>query len=665
MSGGRLGADLLSTYEEGIKREWIIGNGLGGYSSSTVIGAGTRTYHGLLVAAPENSPGRLLLLSSLDEEISIEEEVYRLATHKYPDNICPAGFNYLSEFTSNPFPLWVYQPGDFTVKKKVFMVHNNNTTFVLYEITSRKEGTAGKEGALLRIYPLVSSRDFNLTARSGYLSFFQKAGPSGIELASSNGFTFSLSSNLQYHAKSKWYYNLEYEAEKNRGLNFQEDIFNPGYFESKLRPGTSRFFIAASTTDISSLTLEQVDKLYTREANRQNLLALDSKLTEPFALKLLKATDPFVVKNHSTGENTVIAGYHWYSDWGRDAMISLPGLFLIPYRFEEARSALNNFARYCRRGLIPNTFPAFGGDPVYNTVDASLWFIHALDRYFAYTKDFLFLSDIWDTVGSIIDNYCKGTDFGIGMDSDYLIRQGPQLTWMDAKVGEWAVTPRAGKACEVNALWYNALKTASYMGTLLGEDISPYETLAAGVALNYENVFWNPETNCLFDLIYQDEAGKQVKDPAIRPNQIFAVSLPHTMLSPEKEKAIVDRVEKDLLTPFGLKTLSSDHPLYVGQYRGDALTRDTAYHNGTVWPWLLGAYVKAYLKVNNSSKTSLEDMRTLLEGFDAHLEAAGIGTISEVFDGDYPHSPGGAIAQAWSVAEILRAYVEDVLGIKP
>lgn len=603
--------------------------------------------------------GRLLLLSSLDEEISIEEEIYRLATHKYPDNICPSGFNYLSEFTRNPFPLWVYQPGDFTVKKKVFMVHNNNTTFVLYDITSQKEG------ALLRIFPLVSSRDFNLTARSGYLSFFQKAGPVGVELASSNGFTFSLSSNLQYHAEPKWYYNLEYDAEKNRGLNFQEDIFNPGYFESTLEPGTSRFFIAASTADISSLTLEQVDKLYTREANRQNLLALDSKLTEPFALKLLKATDPFVVKNHSTGEKTVIAGYHWYSDWGRDAMISLPGLFLIPYRFDEAKSALNNFARYCRRGLIPNTFPAFGGDPVYNTVDASLWFIHALDRYFAYTKDFLFLSDIWDTVCNIIDNYCKGTDFGIGMDSDCLIQQGPQLTWMDAKVGEWAVTPRAGKACEVNALWYNALKTASYMGTLLGEDISPYETLAAGVASNFENVFWNPETNCLFDLIYQDEAGNQVKDPAIRPNQIFAVSLPYTMLSPEKEKMIVDRVEKGLLTPFGLKTLASDHPLYVGQYRGDALTRDTAYHNGTVWPWLLGAYVKAYLKVHNYSKSSLEDMRILLEGFDTHLEIAGLGTISEVFDGDYPHSPGGAIAQAWSVAEILRAYVEDVLGIKP
>jgi predicted glycogen debranching enzyme len=346
-------------------------------------------------------------------------------------------------------------------------------------------------------------------------------------------------------------------------------------------------------------------------------------------------------------------------------MISLPGLLLIPRRFEEAKSILKNFARHCRKGLIPNAFVSLGGEAIYNTVDASLWFIHAVGRCFAYTKDFLFLSNVWDAIENIIDNYRKGTDFGIGMDLDYLIQQGPQLTWMDAKIGECAVTPRAGKACEINALWYNALKTASNLGTLLGKDISSYETLATGVISNFENTFWNPETNCLFDLIYRDETGNEVKDPAIRPNQIFAVALPYTMLSPEKEKAIVDRVEKDLLTPFGLRTLSNDHPDYKGHYQGDSVSRDTAYHNGTAWAWLLGAYVKAYRKVNNYSKKSLEDMRALLQGFDMHLETAGIGTISEVFDGDYPYSPGGTIAQAWSVAEILRAYVEDVLGTKP
>ncbi len=660
MSGVRLGVDSLSTYEEGIKREWITGNGLGGYASSTVIGANTRTYHGLLVAAPRNFHGRVVLLSSLDEEISVNDETYKLAAHKYPENIASNGFNYLLEYSQNPLPFWVYQPDDFTMKKKVFMVYNSNTTCILYDIESRKE----KE-ALLRIFPLINSRDFHYTARSGYLSFSQKAYPAGVEIESSNGFTFYLSSNLEYHSDPRWHYNLEYDAEKKRGLNSQEDNLNPGYFESKIKPGISRFFIVASTDEISSLNLRKVDELYKRAVNRQNLLVLNSRLTDSFALKLLRATDTFTVKNPSSGENTVIAGYHWYSDWGRDAMISLTGLFLIPYRHEEARSVLMNFARYCRKGLIPNTFPAFGGEPVYNTVDASLWFIHSVSCYFAYTSNFLFLSEIWDTVEAIIENYRNGTDFGIGMDSDHLIQQGPQLTWMDAKIGEWAVTPRAGKACEINALWYNALKIASSLGTLLGKDVSSYDMLADGVASNFESIFWNPETNCLFDLVYKDESGNEVKDPAIRPNQIFAVALPNTMLSLDKEKAIVDRVEKDLLTPFGLRTLSTDHPLYKGQYHGDAFTRDTAYHNGTVWPWLLGAYVRAYRKVHNYSKESLENMRALLQGFDTHLEIAGIGSISEVFDGDYPHSPGGCIAQAWSVAEIFRAYVEDVLEIKP
>lgn len=659
MSGIKFGVDSFSTYEEGIKKEWIVGNGLGGYASSTVIGANTRTYHGLLVASPEKSPGRFVLLSSLDEEISINEEVYRLATHKYPDTVFPSGFNYISKFILVPFPLWVYQSGDFTIKKKIFMIHNSNTTCILYNIRSRREG------ALLRIFPLVNSRNFHYTVRSGELSFTQKTNPAGVKLESSNGCTFSLSSNLSYHSDPKWYYNFEYDIEKKRGLNFQEDNFNPGYFESKLKLGTSHFFIAASTEDVSSLTLEQVEEFYTRETYRQNLLAFNSRLTEPFALKLLRATDPFIVKNPSSGESTVIAGYHWFSDWGRDTMISMPGLLLIPRRFEEAKYILKNFSRHCKRGLIPNAFLALGGEPIYNTVDASLWFIHTVGRYFAYTKDFLFLSDVWDTLEEIIENYRKGTDFGIGMDSDYLIQQGPQLTWMDAKIGEQALTPRAGKACEINALWYNALKTASSLGTHLGKNTSTYETLAAGVASNYENVFWNPETNCLFDLVYKGEEGYEVKDPAIRPNQIFAVALPYTILSPEKEKAIVDRVEKDLLTPFGLRTLSSDNPLYKGHYCGDSVTRDAAYHNGTAWPWLLGAYVKAYRKVHNYSKESLEDMRALLQNFDIHLETAGIGTISELFDGDYPYTPGGCIAQAWSVAEILRAYVEDVLGIKP
>lgn len=662
MSGIWLGADSFSSYEAGIEKEWLVGNGLGGYASSTVIGAASRTYHGLLVAAPEGASGRFLLLSSLDEELSCGEEVFRLASHKYSGAIYPEGFSYLEKFSLSPFPVWVYRAGDLTVKKKVFMVYGRNTTVVLYEIK------CGRDEARLKIYPLVNARSFHATTRSRDLDFFQEIGTNRLRLESSNGFVFWIKSNLDYHPGPRWYYNFEYGAELKRGLAYQEDNFNPGFFEIKLQRGTSRFFIASSMEDISSLSLEDAEELYTRAVYRQNLLAYNSMLSEPFALKLLRATDTFIVKHPATGEKTVIAGYPWFSDWGRDAMIALPGLTLVPRRFEDARSILANFSRNCRKGLIPNSFPALGGEPVYNTVDASLWFIQALGRYFAYTKDLVFLSDAWSTVEDIIRHYSRGTNFGIGMDSDFLIRQGPQLTWMDAKVDSHAVTPREGKACEINALWYNALKIASELAELLEMDSASYESLAEGAASNFEALFWNPETNCLFDTVSTDstdEAGNPVKDPAIRPNQILAVALPHSMLPPDKEKAIVDRVEQDLLTPFGIRTLSRDHPAYTGHYRGDPRSRDRAYHNGTVWPWLLGAYVKAYRKVHNYSKESLEDMRSLLMGFDKQLEEAGIGSISEVLDGDYPYSPGGCPAQAWSVAEILRAYVEDVLGTKP
>ena len=662
MSGIWLGADSFSSYESGIEKEWFVGNGLGGYASSTVIGAASRTYHGMLVAAPRGASGRFLLLSSLDEELSCGEGVFRLAAHKYPGTVHPEGFSYLEKFSLAPFPVWVYRAGDFILKKKVFMVYGKNTTVVLYEIK------CGREEGRLKIYPLVNARSFHATTRSGDLDFFQEKGANGLRLESSNGFVFWIKSNLDYHSDPKWYYNFEYEAELKRGLAFQEDNFSPGFFETEVKKGTSRFFVASSTEDISSLSLEDAEELHTRAVYRQNLLAYNSMLSEPFALKLLRATDPFIVKHPATGEKTVIAGYPWFSDWGRDAMIALPGLALVPRRFEDARSILANFSRNCRRGLIPNSFPALGGEAVYNTVDASLWFIQALGRYFAYTKDLVFLSDVWGTVENVIKYYSKGTDFGIGMDSDFLIRQGPQLTWMDAKVDSRAVTPRAGKACEINALWYNALKIASELGELLEMDTASYESMAEGAASNFEALFWNPETNCLFDTVSTDrtdDAGNPLKDPAIRPNQILAVALPHTMLSPYKEKAIVDRVEQDLLTPFGLRTLSRDHPDYTGHYHGDPKSRDRAYHNGTVWSWLLGAYVKAYRKVHNYSKESLEDMRSLLLGFDKHLEEAGIGSISEVFDGDFPYTPGGCPAQAWSVAEILRAYVEDVLGTKP
>ncbi|MDD3041684.1 MAG: amylo-alpha-1,6-glucosidase [Methanosarcinaceae archaeon] len=668
MSRNRLGLEAFSSYERGIEKEWLVENGLGGYASSSIIGANSRTYHGLLVAGFREPLGRTLLFSSLDEELSQEGGVFRLATHRYPGTVHPTGFQYLEKFTLAPFPTWTFQAGPFTIKKKLFLVHGKNTTILLYEITGREEDNTGEKTSSpsrIRLYPLVNARSFHSTTHSKDLVFSEKPLKNGVKLESSNGFSFMLFSDLDFHPAPMWYYDFEYDMERKRGLSFREDNYNPGFYETKLKAGTLRFFVAASTEDLSSLSLEEAEDLYTKAVYRKNLLAFNSKLSDPFALALLRATDPFIVRRPGIGRKTVIAGYPWFSDWGRDAMIALPGLCLIPRRFEDAKAILTTFATYSKNGLIPNRFPDIVVEPDYNTVDASLWFVHALGRYYAYTKDIDFLKIVWKSLEAIIENYRKGTDFGIKMDSDCLIRQGPQLTWMDAKIGDRAVTPRAGKACEINALWYNTLKTASTLGNLLGKDTSVFDSLVEKAAENFEPLFWNPEENCLFDYVYEDGEGKLIKDPAIRPNQILAVSLPNTLLSTEKEKAIVDRVERELLTPFGLRTLSRAHPDYRGSYRGSPEERDLAYHNGTVWPWLLGPFVSAYMKVNSPSKKSRADMRALLLGFDKHLEDAGMGSISEVFDGDFPYTPGGCIAQAWSVSEVLRAYVEDVLGIKP
>jgi len=671
MRWNRLGPEAFSTYGKGIEKEWLVGNGLGGYASSSLIGANSRTYHGLLIAAFGETLGRILLFSSLDEEISQNETRFQLAAHRYPETIHPQGFKYLEKFCALPFPVWSFQAGPFTLKKELFMIQGQNTTILLYEIryreckTTKEKGDFTSSDSSIKLFPLLNARSFHGTTRSHEIDFTQEALKNGVKLKSSNGFSFMLFSNLDFQPDPKWYYNFEYDMERKRGLSFQEDNYNPGFFETQIPKGVTRFFVAASTEDLTSLTLEKAEELYTRAIYRKNLLAFNSKLSDPFALSLLRAADSFIVRKPTIERKTVIAGYPWFSDWGRDALLALPGLCLVPRRFEDAKAILASFAAYRKNGLIPNRFLDSNLEPDYNTVDASLWFIHALSRYYAYTKDVEFLKTLWKSLEAILENYYKGTEFGIKMDSDGLIQQGPQLTWMDAKIGDFALTPRAGKACEINALWYNALKSASTLGKLLGKDTSLFDTLAKKAAENFKALFWNPEENCLFDCVFRNEKGRLIKDSAIRPNQILAVSLPYTLLSPEKEKAIVARVEQALLTPFGLRTLSKEHPEYKGHYRGGPEERDLAYHNGTVWPWLLGPFVTAYIKVNGYSKRSREDMRALLSGFESHLDDAGMGSVSELFDGDYPYAPGGCIAQAWSVAEILRAYVEEILGLKP
>ncbi|SES83836.1 glycogen debranching enzyme, putative [Methanococcoides vulcani] len=640
-----------------ISQEWLITNGIGGYASSTVIGENSRKYHGLLIASANPPVDRRVLLSSLDEEIIAGDEVYRLATHRYPDTLYPSGFEYLDRFSASPLPTFEYSIRNIKLIKTIFMVYGQNTTVVRYKLFN-----PDNEDIVFRILPLVTNRDFHQIGKAGVISFSEIHDPTGIQLRTDDGL-LQLRSNMHYRQEPYWNYNFEYDSERERGEAYQEDLYNPGYFEKQIHEPASEVYVVASDSILKKKDIDHefVNSGYERELVRQKGLQDRCNLKGDFTQKLVNAADSFIVQRRSTGSESIIAGYHWFADWGRDAMISLPGLTLVTGRFNDAKDILTTFSEHCSGGLIPNRFSDDGlSPPDYNTVDASLWFIHSLGRYYSYTKDVKFVRKMWDTVVSIIQNYIEGTLYGIRMDEDGLIAHEGQLTWMDVKIGDQEITPRAGKACEINALWYNALCIAIQLGEILGANTKHYSEIAQLAKSNFTETFWNPKDLCLYDCVSVNEDMSVSKDAAVRPNQIFAVSLPYTMLDHEKKMMIVEKVKEDLLTPYGLRSLSPKDSRYNGRYRGDRDSRDRAYHNGTVWAWLLGPFVTAYAKVNNKSPLSLEYCRRLLVNFEAHLDEAGIGTISEVFDGDSPHRPGGCISQAWSVAEILRAYVEDV-----
>ncbi|MCD4808182.1 MAG: glycogen debranching enzyme N-terminal domain-containing protein [Methanococcoides sp.] len=640
-----------------ISREWLITNGIGGYASSTIIGENSRKYHGLLIASANPPVDRRVLLSSLDEEIVIGNAVHRLAVHRYPDTVYPSGFKYLERFSASPLPTFEYSIGNIKLIKNIFMIHGQNTTIVRYKLIN-----PDNEDLVFRILPLVTNRDFHQLKRADEISFSERHDASGVQLRTVDG-VLQLRSNMQYGQESQWYYNLEYDIERERGEAYQDDLYNPGHFERQVSDHVSEMYVVASTSvsENMDIDLELVNSEYERELSRQSSLQDCCNLTDDLAKKLVSAADSFIVQRNSTSSETILAGYHWFADWGRDAMISVPGLTLVTGRFNDAKEILSTFSEHCSEGLIPNRFSDDGiSPPDYNTVDASLWFIHSLGRYYSYTKDTEFVKKMWDTVGSIIHNYIEGTLYGIRMDEDGLIEHEGQLTWMDVKIGDREITPRTGKACEINALWYNSLYIANWLGELVGADTKQYLETSQLVKNNFVDTFWNPTEKCLYDYVSVNGDMSVSKDASIRPNQIFAVSLPYTMLDPDKEKMIVERVGEELLTPYGLRTLSPNDSRYIGRCRGDRDSRDRAYHNGTVWPWLLGPFVTAYAKVHDRSPSSREYCRQLLLNFGPHLDEAGIGTISEIFDGDIPHRPDGCISQAWSVAEILRACVEDV-----
>ena len=645
-----------------LRREWLETNGLGGFASSSIIGLNTRRYHGLLVAATKPPVGRIVMLSKLEETLFIEGQPFDLSANRYPGVVHPQGFRYLKQFRLDPFPVFTYEIEGIEIEKTVFMIQGENSTVVQYEL--KKNNHPERLNRLrLELRPLIAFRDYHSTTHeNGAINGEVEQRPGLTTLTPYQGLpSLHLAHNAgEVRKAGDWYRNFEYDAERERGLDFAEDLFNPLVLRFDLDPRRPVTVIASTEQRDAA----QASEFRKAETARRLAIAASTPVADAFARDLTSAADQYIVARGD--KKTVIAGYHWFSDWGRDTMIALPGLTLPTGKPEVARSILRTFAQHVNQGMLPNRFPDAGETPEYNTVDATLWFFEAARAYLAYTGDVDFVrNELYPVFGDIIAWHVRGTRYGIKVDPSGLLSSGEpgvQLTWMDAKVGDWVVTPRRGKPVEIQALWYNALCIMEDLAQRFNDEPSQkrYRNMATVASWSFNRLFWNDNTGCLFDV-----TNGAPPDPSIRPNQIFAVSLTHSMLSAERAKKVVEKVQEHLLTPYGLRSLAPSDPQYRGRYTGGPVERDGAYHQGTVWPWLMGPFITAYMKVNGGSDPARRQAAEWLEPLQGHLADAGLGHISEIFDGDAPQRPCGCMAQAWSVAEVLRAYVEDVKGIRP
>ena len=646
-----------------VRREWLETNGLGGFASSTIIGLNTRRYHGLLVAATKPPVGREVLLSKLEETLLIDGQSFELSCNHYPGVVHPQGFRYVTHFRLDPFPVFTYEAEGIVIEKTVFMVYGENTTVVQYELKSANRSQPPKS-LRLEIRPLIAFRDYHSTTHANdSLNANVEEAPGLAAVSPYQGLpTLYLGHNaVELQKTGDWYRNCEYDVERERGLDFVEDLFSPFILSFDLMSKSPASIIAS----IERREVSGAAQYRQAEIKRRQMALQTSPLQDEFAQTLTAASEQYIVARGD--KKTIIAGYHWFSDWGRDTMISLPGLTLPTGRHDVARSILSTFAQHVDQGMLPNRFPDAGETPEYNTVDATLWFFGAARAFLAYTGDEKFVrTELYPVFTDIISWHARGTRYGIKVDSSGLLvsgEAGVQLTWMDAKVGDWVVTPRRGKPVEIQALWYNALCSMEEFARRFGDEASQkrYRNMAAMANWAFNRLFWNENEQCLYDVV-----NGGAPDASIRPNQIFAVSLSHTMLSPERARLVVEKVREHLLTPYGLRTLAPSDAQYRGRYSGGPVERDGAYHQGTVWPWLMGPFITAYVKVNGASDAARRQAAEWLLPLRDHLFFdAALGQISEIFDGDAPHRPAGCVAQAWSVGEVLRAYVEDVKGIRP
>lgn len=664
MTDYALGRNECGDFERAVNYEWLITNGLGGFACGTVSETHTRRYHGLLTAATTPPTGRTLLVSKLDISVDYLGRSYPLFSNEFTDGtITPKGFLHLESFRlEHGLPVWRYAVADALIEKRIVMRPYRNTTLVHLQILRASDELA------LTLTPLCTSRDYHSHGHADWVPEIQRIA-GGVEVNTATGSHYRvICEQAVFTSAEKWFEHFKHRLETDRGLDDSESLFRPGYFSLALSEGDQATVVISDETVELEPFAQVLDQIH---ADQRCVLRAVPECAPPWIRQLTLAANQFVAERHSDGQTigtTLIAGYPWFTDWGRDTMIALPGLTLCLQRFETAASILKTFAEHLSQGMLPNRFPDRDSLPEYNTADATLWFINAIDQYARFSGDTETVKALYPLLTDVIEWHRAGTRYGIRVDAqDGLLaagEEGVQLTWMDAKVGDWVVTPRIGKCVEINALWFNALMVMLDLAVQYGdaEQAADYWSAALQVKNSFQR-FWNEDKLCLYDVIDGPEGelkrdGKRY-DARLRPNQLFAVSLPNSPIHRRLQKAVVDRCAQELLTSYGLRSLAPGENGYVSYYRGNAVQRDGAYHQGTVWAWLIGSFVEAHYRVYRDAETAL----SFLEPFRLHLASSCLGQVGEIFDAEPPFNAQGCFAQAWSVGEILRVWFKLRHGV--
>jgi predicted glycogen debranching enzyme len=666
------GRDICGNLNTAERREWLLTNGIGGYASGTVAGLLTRRYHGILIAALQPPLGRTLVVAKFDEIALYNGQAYPLFTNRWADGtLDPKGYTHIERFQlDGAIPVWSYAFADALIEKRMWMQPGANTTYVQFQMRR------GSQPLTLNVKALVNYRDHHSTTRAGLQMQIDRV-PSGLSVTAFEGATpvYLLSQRAVTIPNHEWYRGFSLSAEQYRGFEGIEDHLLAGEFQATLKPGESLTLVASTEAepnidghtaykDRRQYEKHLIDSYKLSHGKSSNGHQRPGIATLSLTDQMVLAADQFIVRRGTNddpspqtqqdiGGRSIIAGYPWFGDWGRDTMISLPGLALATGRPEIARQILRTYANFVDQGMLPNRFPDASENPEFNTVDATLWYFEAIRAYHTATVDDELLKELFPVLREIIAWHQRGTRYNIYLDPGdgllYAGESGVQLTWMDARVGDWVVTPRIGKPVEINALWYNALRCMADFARILNKPHKTFRKLADLAQTGFTR-FWFSEGHYCFDVI----DGPDGEDSSLRPNQIMAVSLPYSPLSRQQQKAVVDVCARYLLTSFGLRSLAPNHPSYVGHYGGDGNQRDGAYHQGTVWSWLIGPFVSAHLRVYKDKQMA----RSFLQPLIHHLEDHGLGSVSEIYDGDPPFTPRGCFAQAWSVAELLRAWLQ-------